>query len=295
MQDHAMPEPHTTSLNWRELPPAELERHFNPRVAVPDAQRVLDRFAARSAEARKHIAGRYDIRYGPGPKSTLDLHGSGAGARPLVVFIHGGYWRALDKREHSFVVPPLLDAGAVVANLNYDLCPDVTLDQMVESIAAAVRFCHAEAAGWGADPRHMVLIGHSAGAHLAAAMLQRRWPAAQLPAGAIRAVAALTGIYEPEIILGISVNAEARISADAAARHACLQRPFTMRPGMLVAAGADEPEGWIAQSEAFAAHCVAAGLSTRLHLVGDANHFTVLEHAFSDGHALRDAVFDLWR
>lgn len=283
------------SLNWRHLPPADMERHFNPRVAVPEAQRLLDRFAARSAKARKRIPGRYDLRYGPGAKATLDLHGSGSGARPLVVFIHGGYWRALDKSDHSFVVPPLLDAGTVVANLNYDLCPDVTLDEMVESIAAAVRFCHAEAAGWGADPGHMILIGHSAGAHLAAAMLQRAWPAADLPAGAIRAVAALTGIYEPEIILQVSVNEEARISADSAAQQNCLQRPFTVRPRMLVAVGADEPEGWIAQSEAFAAHCVAAGMPTHLHLVSGANHFTMLEYAFSDGHALHDAMFGLWR
>jgi arylformamidase len=292
-----MPESHTMSLNWRELTPAELEKHFNPRVAVPEAQRLLDGFAARSADARKHIPGRYDLRYGPGPKATLDLHapGSAASDRPLVVFIHGGYWRALDKRDHSFVVPPLLETGAVVANVNYDLCPEVTLDAMVDAIAAALRFCHAEAAGWGADPGNLVLVGHSAGAHLAAAMLQRPWPTNELPAGCIRAVAALTGIYEPEVILGISVNAEARISAQAAAHQDCLTRAFTMRPRMLVAAGGDEPEGWVAQSEAFAAHCVAGGLPTQMQLVSGANHFTMLEYAVRDGHPLRDAVFDLWR
>lgn len=285
------------SLNWRELPPEELEKHFNPRVAVPDAQSLLDGFAARSAEARKHVPGCYDLRYGPGPKATLDLHapGSGGGARPLVVFIHGGYWRALDKSDHSFLAPPLLDAGAVLANVNYDLCPAVTLDAMVEAIADALRYCHAEAAGWGADPDNMILFGHSAGAHLAAAMLQRPWPAADLPAGCIRAVAAVTGIYEPEVILGISVNAEARISEQSAARQDCLIRPFTLHPRMLVAVGGDEPEGWVAQSEAFASHCVGAGLPTQMHLVSGANHFSVLECAVRDGHPLCDAVFDLWR
>ena len=292
-----MPEPHAMSLNWRDLSPADLERHFNPRVAVPDAQHLLDDFAARSADARKHIPGRYDLRYGPGPKATLDLHapaGAGSG-RPLVVFLHGGYWRALDKSDHSFVVPPLLDAGAVVANVNYDLCPAVTLDAMVEAIAAALRFCHAQAAGWGADPQNLILLGHSAGAHLAAAMLQRPWPQAELPAGAVRAVAALTGIYEPAVILGLSVNAEAQISAHTAARHDCLTRPFTLRPRMLVAVGGDEPDGWVAQSESFAGHCLAAALPTRMQLVGGANHFTLLDCALRDGHALRDAVFDLWR
>lgn len=290
-------DPNAPSFNWRDLTPPDLEQHFNPRVAVPDAQQCLERFAQRSAEARKHIPGRYDLRYGPGPKATLDLHvPTGRGrAHPLVVFMHGGYWRALDKSDHSFVVPPILDAGAAVVNLNYDLCPHVTLDEMVEAIATALRFCHAHAARWQADPDHIILLGHSAGAHLAAAMLQRSWPESELRATAIRAVVALTGIYEPEVILGISVNAEARISADVAARHGCLQRPFTLHPRMLVAAGGDEPEGWTSQSEAFAAHCLAQGLSTEVQLVGGANHFTILERAIENGDPLRDAIFALWR
>ena len=56
---------------------------------------------------------------------------------PLLVYIHGGYWRAIDKNDHSFVTLPYLKQGVAVANLNYDLCPSVTLDEIVNEIVEA--------------------------------------------------------------------------------------------------------------------------------------------------------------
>ena len=90
---------------WREQPTPLLEQHFNPRVAVPHFQEALARYAARSAAARQRLPGVYDLRYGTRPQQTFDLHrvASSLSAPPLVLFLHGGYWRALDKRDHSFV------------------------------------------------------------------------------------------------------------------------------------------------------------------------------------------------
>ena len=145
------------TFDWRSLSAEQMEQQFNPRVAVADAQARLDVYAARSAAARESIPGEYDLRFGEGEKETLDLHRpAGRTERvPLLLFVHGGYWRALDKSDHSFVVPPLLDAGVAVANINYDLCPTVTLDTMVEQMARALAFCQRNAADWGADPDHL--------------------------------------------------------------------------------------------------------------------------------------------
>jgi arylformamidase len=285
------------AFHWRNLPPGQMEEHFNPRFANPDAQDHIDRFTALSSDARQAIPGRYDLRYGEREKQTLDLHvpSSDTTDAPLVLFIHGGYWRGLDKSDHSFVVPPILATGAIVANVNYDLCPQVTLDVIVEEIAQAVSYCHLNAAQWGADADNLYLIGHSAGAHLAARMLLREWPQEQLADGAIRGVAAITGVYEPEVILDVSVNEEAQISADTAARQNCLQQAFTTTANMLIAAGGDEPEGWIGQSESFAAACIKAKLRTQMLIVPDTNHFTIIEHAINPDEPLCAAMFDLWR
>jgi len=109
------------TFSWREQPAALLEQHFNPRVAVPDFQEALERHAARSAAARQRLPGVYDLRYGARLQQTFDLHRAAhsPSAPPLVLFLHGGYWRALDKRDHSFVAPLFVEAGVTLANVNY--------------------------------------------------------------------------------------------------------------------------------------------------------------------------------
>ena len=142
------------TFDWRSLPAEQMEQHFNPRAAVDDVDERLEVFVARSVEARRSVPGEYNLRYGERPKETLDVHApiDRTGPLPLVIFLHGGYWRALDKDDHSFVAPAVLSAGAVLANVNYDLCPDVSLDVIVDEVVNAVRYCHAHAATWAPTP-----------------------------------------------------------------------------------------------------------------------------------------------
>lgn len=284
-------------FDWRQLSAQQMNEHFNPRVACPDAQDHLDRFIARSADAQQSIPGLFDLRYGDGEKQTLDVHipEQRLATGPLVIFIHGGYWRGLDKCEHSFVAPTIMHTGAVVANVNYDLCPNVTLDAIVEEISQAITYCHLNARQWGADPNNLYLVGHSAGAHLAVQMLLRSWPQQLLAKGAIRAVAAITGVYEPEVILQIPTNDDAKISAETAARQTCLGREFTLRPSVLVAVGGNEPPGWIDQSQRYAEHCRTSDLPTESMIVPATNHFTILEHAVNPETPLCKAMFKLWQ
>ena len=284
------------TFDWRNLPNDDVERHFNPRNTVPDPQALLDEYARKSAETRNEIRGRYDLRYGKGEKETLDLHlPYGAPNGTLVVFIHGGYWRGLDKSDHSFVVPTFTEAGTVLANVNYDLCPSVTLDTMVEEIERAVLYCHGNAREWGADPARLFLVGHSAGAHLAASMLINDWSRHDLPAGPIRGLVGLTGIYEPEVILRVSVNEEARIAPEVAARHDCLIRPPRGNARVLVAAGGGEPQGWIDQTRAYAAVCASAGLDAECVIVEGVNHFSLLERAVTGDTPLNRSIHALIR
>jgi len=264
-----------------------IEAHFNPRVASTDAEGSLTRYASRSAAAREALAGQchaaQDLRYGLGANQTYDLYRprGDAEGRPLVVFIHGGFWRALDKSDHSFVVPPLVAAGAVVANLNYDLCPNVTLDQMCDEVIAGVRHCHTNAAAWGADPARTVLIGHSAGAHLAARVLNAPEDAHGRPADLVTGVAAISGIYEPQVVLRLpTVNEQARIAGDVAERNDCLARPPTGAARLAVWAGGDEPDGWVDQSRRYADLARTQGLDCAFFKLAGTDHFTVLERSF---------------
>ena len=284
------------TFSWREQPAALLEQHFNPRVAVPSFQEALDRYAARSAAARQRLPGVYDLRYGTRSQQTFDLHRaalSPSAPPPLVLFLHGGYWRALDKRDHSFVAPLFVEAGVPLANINYDLCPSITLDEIVDEIREAVLYCAHHAADFGAAARRLCLVGHSAGAHLVARMLAQDWAAAGLPADTITGVVALSGIYEPEVVLRLAVNAEIGLTAAMAARHDGLRQPPQCQAPVLIAVGGAEPAGWIGQSRAYHDVCVAAGLDVHWMCVEGANHFTLLEDAMTVGRPLAAAILQL--
>ncbi|MFP4126765.1 MAG: alpha/beta hydrolase, partial [Alphaproteobacteria bacterium] len=158
------------ATDWRELAPAAREAQLNPRLAVGDAvaQSYLAGYAQRSQAARLRLAGERDRRYGPQPKATYDLFRPATPPpHPAFVFIHGGYWRALDKDEHSFVVEPAVAAGFAGVVVNYDLCPAVTLDHIVAEMRAFMAHLAAAAGELGLRTDGVALAGHSAGAHLA--------------------------------------------------------------------------------------------------------------------------------
>jgi arylformamidase len=142
-----------------------------------------------------------------------------------VLFLHDGSWRALDKRDHSFVAPLFVEAGVPLAHINYDVGPRVTLDEIVDERRAAVLDGAHHAADLGAAARRLCLVGHAAGAPLVARMLAQDWAAAGLPADTITGVVARSGIDEPEVVLRLTVNTEMGLTAVMAARHDDLRQP----------------------------------------------------------------------
>lgn len=265
------------SFDWRRLGEDELEAQYNPRHSVPDFEQHFNAYVERSAAAREKLGGEFDLRYGPGPLQTYDLHrpkGNVTGV-PLVMLIHGGYWRGLDKNTMTFAAVPFVEAGAVVVNLNYDLCPKVSLDAIVRQMQEALVHVAQQAAGWGADATKIHVIGHSAGAHLAAMLAAAAWPA-DLPAKpAIASLGLVSGVYELEPVLHVSVNAEIRLDDAMARRNSVMRFAPKLTCPVLIAVGDAEPPGWQAQSVDFHQACRDAGTPAHLLRLNGANHFTI--------------------
>lgn len=261
--------------DWQQMSDEEVERHFNPRVASPDAARHLEHFISESAAARSRQDMRRNVSYGPHPREVYDIFPGPVGG-PMHVFIHGGYWRALSKDEHSFVAEPLAGAGATVVLINYPLCPEVTLDGLVESVMRGIAHAAQHAADYGASTDGIHLSGHSAGAHLCAVAVAHDWTTHGLPADLIRSATLLSGIFDPRAAMRTTINAEIGLTAEVAARNNILTDGFSPRPGidLLVAAGGDEPDGWIDQSNSYAR---LHGVEREVMLVAGTNHFTLME------------------
>ena len=110
-----------------------------------------------------------DLAYGREAAARFDLYRPAEIARPpLFVYIHGGYWQAITKEQNAQFAAGLVRSGFAVANLDYSYCPETPLPQIVLQIRAALNFLRREADNLGVDASRLHLVGHSAGAHLAA-------------------------------------------------------------------------------------------------------------------------------
>jgi len=176
---------------------------YNNRALVPDFADHFARWQSASQAARQALTCTLDIAYGEGPSETLDIFPAQKPNAPVVVFIHGGYWRSLDKSDHSFVAPALLAMGACVVVVNYALCPEtqgqaVTVPDIGLQMAHALAWTHRHIAAYGGDPQRITLAGHSAGGHLAAMLLACEWKALdkKLPTHLVRKALSISGLFD---------------------------------------------------------------------------------------------------
>ena len=180
------------------------DRMYNNRALVPEHAAHFALWAESSAKVWTTHRCFLDVAYGHGLNETLDIFPSDTvkGKAPVVVFIHGGYWRSLDKADHSFIAPTFTSQGAHVVVPNYALCPDVTVSditlQMVKAVAWVWRNIHR----FGGDPSRITLMGHSAGGHLVTLLLACDWSAyaADLPARLVTKALSISGLYELESV-----------------------------------------------------------------------------------------------
>lgn len=262
--------------------PDRLDQQYDNRARHPDHPEIFDRWGRASALSRDGLSRRIDIPYGSGPLETLDVFPSPRAGAPVLVFIHGGWWRSLDKSQHSFVAPTFVHAGAMVVLPNYALCPGtpeapVGIDTIALQMVKALAWVWRNAALYGGDPKHIVVAGHSAGGHLAAMLLNCEWAqvGVDLPPNLVRSALAISGVFDLEPVGRTPfLQADLRLTPELAARLSPVNLPAPN--GLLCAAvGADESEEFLLQNDAIRK---AWGRRTVpvCERIADANHFTVL-------------------
>ena len=279
------------------LSDAEVERGYNNRAAVPDHPQWFARWGERSAAAMASERVLRDLRYGSGPRETLDLFLPRGPARGTFVFLHGGYWRSLDKAEHAFVAPPLTARGIAVAVINYDLCPQVAIATIVDEVARAVAWTIGEGQRHGASAHRLVVGGHSAGGHLAAMMMARDWRTDGFPMNPLHGGVSLSGVHDLRPLTRFSYNVDLKLDdAEATRLSPVLLTPTTHAP-LVVAVGGDETGEFLRQSQlqwdAWAANR-PAGMAGPLVVPGKHHFDVVLEHVdpASDLSRATIALFD---
>jgi arylformamidase len=225
---------------------------------------------AKDAAAYRTRRAPQSIAYGPGVRNTIDLFPGNDGG-PIVVFIHGGYWQALDGSWFSHCARGLNAHGIAVAIPSYDLCPHVTVDTIIRQMVAATR----ELARLG---RPLVMSGHSAGGQLAACLLATDWPALDpsLPKHLVIAAYAISGLFDLVPLVETSINTALRLDqASARAASPLFWEPPAGR-SLDAVVGGNESAEYFRQSRTIVDIWGKAGVATRFGTVPDANHFTAI-------------------
>ncbi len=255
-----------------------IEKQYNPRTTVtPEQLAAYTELGTRSSQAaRERFKGVYDLRYGTGPLETADFFHCGQPNAPVMVFFHGGYWRARDKKDYSFVVNGVLPLGCSVVVMNYDLCPAVTVAQIVDQTRRGLQWVAQQAAAWGVDGNKILVSGHSAGAHIIAATLAQTGADFQLKQHTIKKAYLISGVFDVEPVLEISVNDEVHLKPTDVLALSPVRHPFAANVDYEVVVGGAEPRDWIGESTRMAAHLKSMGCRVGLHELPGLNHYSVL-------------------
>ncbi|MCG8360966.1 MAG: alpha/beta hydrolase [Kiloniellales bacterium] len=284
-----------TDLIYRTYDQADLDAQLNLRARWPDFQSHFDRWAEDSAAARGSLSARLDLRYGDTPGQTLDLFAAQGDGRPapLMAFIHGGYWQALDKGDFSYLAPAFVEAGIAYASLNYDLAPGATLAEMVRQVRAALAWLYREADRQGLDRDRLHVSGHSAGGHLTAALMTTDWARDHdLPQDVVKSGCALSGIYDLEPIRLSYHQAVVALDPETVAAYSPIHHLPRQAGALLCAVGSEETAEFLTQQEEFVAAWRAAGLSVQTVPLPGRTHFTAVDALGEPDHPLFVAVRD---
>jgi arylformamidase len=269
----------------------QIDREYNPSADVPDSSARIEGWVARSAAIRNTLPCRLGVRYGPTREEYLDIFPAGDGA-PVHVFIHGGYWRRFSARDHSFVVPLLVQAGVSVLVVNYALCPTVTIDEIVRQVRASVAWARANAASFGGNADRLTVSGHSAGGHLTAMALSTDWPDVyDLPADTLKGGVAISGLFDLGPFPYSYLQPLLQLDWGQVRRNSPLGLIPAAGPPMVAAVGGAESAEFRRQSRSYA----DAWPGGRYLEIDGCDHFTVLEELERRESPLLHAVLDLAR
>jgi arylformamidase len=255
----------------------DYEAEYNNRARVPEHVEIFARWARDAelyrADMLKRGRAELGLSYGETLRQIIDLFLPEAGDdAPLALFIHGGYWRSLDPSLFSHMAGGLNARGIAVAVVGYDLCPVVTIADIIEQIRRACGFL------WLRRGRRMFVYGHSAGGHLAAAMVGTDWPAfyPKAPADLVSIGYAISGLYDLSPLIGLSANQDFRLDAGAARKISPAFWPLAPGRTLDAVVGGLESSEFKRQSRIIAEAWQNVA-QTRYEEITGANHFTIID------------------
>jgi len=268
----------------------EMEFQYNPRVSVPEFPELAKVRSAQARKVRDSAKSWLNVPYGSSPRELLDIYAADQQGGPVLVYIHGGYWRSGSKEDNCNFVPTFTKRGATVVLVEYDLCPEVTVTDIVRQTRSAIAWVYKNIVRYGANPSKVFVAGHSAGGHLTAMALAHDWANEGMPADLIKGAVATSGVYDLDMVMEISVQEQVRMTPEIAKQNSPLLHTPRVKCPLVVAVGGAEPKGWQQMSEDYFNYCKQHGMPVDYLIEPDANHYTMSEHLLDDARPITRAM-----
>ncbi|MFC0386497.1 alpha/beta hydrolase [Muricoccus vinaceus] len=268
----------------------DLDREYNARATTPEVEEIIAAYRART-DAAKAVLPWSTHSYGPTEPERLDVYPAGAGA-PVLVFIHGGYWRALDSADAGSMAPAFVAADVCVVSVNYTLAPVASLDRIVDECRRALAWVHGNIARFGGDASRIHVAGSSAGGHLAGMLLVGGWQAALgLPEPAVAGATLLSGLFDLRPLLGTHINGWMSLDEASAVRNSPALLPLPSGLPVVLTYGETETSEFKRQTEDFARRLGDAGCEVVVVPPRPrSNHFDIVFDLGEPGNALHEAT-----
>jgi arylformamidase len=270
---------------------AEMEYQYNPQVSVPEYPQLQSQRRERSGRVRATLRSWLNVPYGDTARQVMDIFPAASGLAPVLLYVHGGYWRGGSKEDNCNFVDLFTERGATVAVIEYDLCPQVDVTEIVRQVRSAVLWTYRNIARYGGDPSKLFIAGHSAGGQLAAMALAHDWRSEGVPRDIIKGAVITSAVHDLEMVMRVSVNDEIRMTPEIARANSPLRHPPRVSCPILIAVGAAEPRGWQQMSEDYHRFCKEHGSNVEYLVVPGANHYTMSQHLGDAESPLTRAIF----
>ncbi|HET7323386.1 MAG TPA: alpha/beta hydrolase [Halococcus sp.] len=265
-------------MHYRGYSQAELDEQYTQSEAVSDYQGYADSYVERSNETRERLDCSLDIPFGPTIAEHLDVFPAAQSDAPILLFIHGGYWHSLSSKEFSFVANGPVSAGVTTAVLNYALCPDVTIEEIVRQSRAAVAWLHRNAEEFGGDGSRIYVAGHSAGGHLTAMVLTTDWEDDYgLSEDVISGGCAISGLFDLEPFPYTYLQPKLQLTWGEVRRTSPIRHIPESAPPLLVSYGNEETAELRRQSNDFLDAWTERGLDGEMLAQPGKNHFSAID------------------
>ena len=274
----------------------ELDKAYDVEASVPDFMVYARQFVEGSASVRRQLPHHREIRFGPTVDEYADIFPASRRGAPVMIFIHGGYWRMLSASDFSFVAKAFADADVTVVIANYALCPKVSISEITRQMQALVAWTFENIADYNGDPENIFVSGHSAGGHLGAMCALTDWAQAYgLPHNLIKGVIPVSGLFDLEPIQHTYLQPDLNIRPEDIRDCSPITRIRQVTTPMLVTYGSEEPSEFSRHSEEFITAWKKVGNRAHFFSQIGRNHFTAITDLAEVDSPLSQEIFRFMR